>query len=101
MSLLNGRDEFENRCYSIILEFYEKKKYDREKINLWKIRAIMKVMDLYDETQDKNLTRNALLLIISLFEDMPPDIFNNRGIHANRLADKSVMVDILKDEFSN
>ncbi|MGQ4874140.1 MAG: hypothetical protein ACTSVV_04500 [Promethearchaeota archaeon] len=81
-------DSTELACYEKILQFYETCQDSREKIEIWKSRSLINLMNKLAETKNKRLIRNAIILLISLFEDIPPDIYNNRGIDINRLSEK-------------
>ena len=56
---------------------------------------------MLDKTKNRVLVTNAIILILSLFEDIPPDTFNNRGVNINRITgkDRKSLVADLKDEF--
>ncbi|MFX1504049.1 MAG: hypothetical protein ACFFDH_24020, partial [Promethearchaeota archaeon] len=61
----------------------------------------IELMKYLKRTQNRTLVTNALILIISLFEDIPPDTYNNRGVKVNRISeeDKRFLIEDLKQEF--
>ncbi|MHA1293685.1 MAG: hypothetical protein ACTSQJ_13585 [Promethearchaeota archaeon] len=101
MNDYSNNDENEMKCYLKILNYFQKKSDKREDIELWKSKSLMKLMDILMRTQNRKLITNALILMITLFENIPPDIYNNRGIHINRLSgkDKRALISALKEEF--
>ena len=53
-------------------------------------------MKLLKCTQDRAFVANALILILSLFEDIPPDLYTNRGHNIDRISEKDRKSIILK-----
>ncbi|MHA1148905.1 MAG: hypothetical protein ACTSR8_11765 [Promethearchaeota archaeon] len=94
-------DSLEIDCYEKILNYFNNCQDPREIKEIWKSRSLITLMKKLISTQNKRLIRNALILLLSLFEDMPPDIFNNRGIDINRLTgnDRDLVLSKLKGEF--
>lgn len=94
-------EEMEMNCYLRIIDFFEKEKNNRESVEIWKSNSFKKLMDTLDRTKNKKLVTNALILILTLFENFPPDIFNNRGINVNYLSqkDRDNFVSELQREF--
>ncbi len=101
MTMCTSDNESELKYYLEIIEFFQKHSPDAENIELWKDKSLMKLMKVLKRTKNKLLVRNALILMISLFEHLPPDLFNNKGISANLLnkEEKSFLKSILKTEF--
>jgi len=97
----NNLDEIEIDCYEKILKFFQDKSRSRMDTDLWKTQSLMKIMEVWDRTKNIFLVRNSLILLISLFENLPPDLYNNRGININRLKerDKELLRSQLKKEF--
>jgi hypothetical protein len=58
----------------------------------------MKVLKL---TRKKEFVKNAIILILSLIDQMPPDTYNKAGIKVNSLinGDKLSYINILQSEF--
>jgi len=87
--------------YLKIIDYFQNEKVDKEQTEIWKNKSIIKLMKYLKRTQNRTLVTNALILILSLFEDIPPDIYNNRGVNFNRISerDKRFLIEDLKDEF--
>ena len=96
----NG-DELELDFYLKIIDYFQKEKVDKEQTVIWKNKSILNLMKYLERTQNRTLVTNALILILSLFEDIPPDIYNNRGVNLNRISerDKRFLIEDLKEEF--
>ncbi|MEJ2277587.1 MAG: hypothetical protein P8Y70_07545 [Candidatus Lokiarchaeota archaeon] len=89
-------------CYEKILDFFQENKFKKKKIELWKNKTFIALMKKLEKTQNRVLVKNAIILMISLFDNIPPDIYNNRGIDIDLLskADKSNLYTKLKEEFA-
>jgi len=59
----------------------------------------MKVLER--KTSRKKFVKNAILLILSLFDEHPPDIYTSRGTNVNSLdtGEKNSYMSVLKAEF--
>lgn len=101
MELINGQDDMELKCYTVILNHFYDRDNDPIKTEIWKNRALITLMTRWKSGERDILIRNALILILTLFEDLPPDIFNNRGINIKNLSeeDKDRLFSQLKGEF--
>lgn len=101
MKINNNSDENELDCYLKIIDFFQNKEINKDKREIWKNHSLIKLMNLLERTKNKALVANAIILILSLFEDIPPDTYNNRGVDINRISEKdrrSLILE-LKDEF--
>ena len=92
---------YELDWYFTILDYFQKEKDDRDKIEIWKCQSLIRLMKLFDLTKNKTFIANAIVVILSLFEDIPPDTFNNRGVNINRISvkDRKSLNANLKEEF--
>ncbi len=101
MKINTHSDEFELELYMNIIDYFQKEKLSREEIEIWKNKSIIELMKYLKRTRNRTLVTNALILILSLFEDIPPDTYNNRGVNFNRIAekDKLSLIENLKEEF--
>ncbi len=101
MKINNKCDEFELDCYLKIIDFFQNKNVNKEKTEIWKSHSLIELMNFLDRSKNKNLVANAIVLILSLFEDIPPDTYNNRGVDINRIneKDRRSLISELKDEF--
>jgi hypothetical protein len=87
--------------YLNIIDYSQKEQITKEEIEIWKDKSIIELMKYLKRTHNRNFVTNALILILSLFEDIPPDLYNNRGVNFNRIAekDKDFLIEELKEEF--
>ncbi|MFX0059331.1 MAG: hypothetical protein ACFE85_07675 [Candidatus Hodarchaeota archaeon] len=94
-------EDYELDYYIKIVEFFQRKNVDRNTKEIWKSKSFIELMNLLKRTKNKEFVKNALILIISLFERLPPDLYNNRGISSEILneKDKESYLSILKTEF--
>ena len=99
----NNNDNYELDYYLGIIDYFQNQASDSETTALWKNKSFIELMKVLKRTKKKEFVKNAIILILSLFEEIPPDSFNNRGIKANSLSggDKVSYVNILKTEFIN
>lgn len=101
MKLSNNTKDFELDCYLKILEYFQTEKVNREETEIWKDQSLIELMRLLDKKKNRVLVTNALILMQTLFEDIPPDIYNNRGVDINRISlrDRKSLIANLKEEF--
>ncbi|TFF85732.1 MAG: hypothetical protein EU518_00635 [Promethearchaeota archaeon] len=92
----------ESECYNRIINFFQKDTKDEEKIEIWKNRSYIKLMRKLNDDRSKVLAKNAILLILNLFENFPPDIYNNMGDKLEHLDSKEkqkVLSQLKKEAF--
>ena len=101
MNNSNNCDNYELDYYSNIIEFFQNPNVNKETIELWKNNSFIELMKVLERTSRKEFVKNAILLIISLFEEYPPDIYTSRGTNVNSLdnGEKRSYIDVLKMEF--
>jgi hypothetical protein len=101
MKINGNSEEYELEFYLQIIDYFQKERINREEIEIWKNKSIIELMKYLKRTQNRTLVTNALILIISLSGDIPPDTYNNRGININRISekDKRFLIEDLKEEF--
>ncbi|MFX1553533.1 MAG: hypothetical protein ACFFBV_06365 [Promethearchaeota archaeon] len=101
MEINSNSEDFELDYYLKILNYFQDNKISREKKEIWKNRSIIELMNLLERTQNRTFVTNALILILSLFEDIPPDTYNNRGVNIARISekDKKFLIKELKEVF--
>ncbi len=87
--------------YLKIIEKCKNKRGSREAVEIWKSKEMITLMKCLNRTKNKNLITNALILLTTLFEDIPPDLYNNAGVNINLIEgkDRDVLVSILSQEF--
>lgn len=86
--------------YDNILKYFQNRLDGKQSVEIWKNKIYMKLMHLLGKTENIMLVRNSILLILSLFENLPPDLYNNRGFRFNKLKnkDKRKVISNLKQE---
>ncbi|MFO7795721.1 MAG: hypothetical protein R6W84_06175 [Promethearchaeia archaeon] len=92
----------ESECYNRIIDFFQKDTNDNEKIEIWKNRSYIKLMHKLSDERSKVLAKNAIILILNLFENFPPDIYNNMGDKLEHLDSKEkqkVLSQLKKEAF--
>ena len=99
----NNNENYELDYYLSIIDFFQNQDNNRETTEIWKNKSFIQLMKVLKRTRKKELVKNAIILILSLFDELPPDTYNNRGIKSNSLtnSDKLSYVNILKSEFIN
>ncbi len=101
MKINKNSEDLELDLYLKIINCFQNESVSREKKEIWKNQSIIKLMNLLERTQNRPLVTNALILLLSLFENIPPDIYNNRGINSSHIPEihKKLLIKELKDEF--
>ncbi|MBY9009451.1 MAG: hypothetical protein KGD74_06265 [Candidatus Lokiarchaeota archaeon] len=99
----NNSEDCELDYYLSIIDFYQNQNTDRETTEIWRNKSFIELMKVLKRTRNKKFVKNAIILILSLFDQTPPDSYTNRGIQVNSLTngDKLFYVNILKSEFIN
>ena len=103
MNMSNNNDTYELDYYLSIIHFFQNKNTDRETTEIWKNKSLIELMKVLKRTRKTEFVKNAIILLLSLFDQMPPDNYNNRGVKVNSLTsgEKLSYVNLLKSEFSN
>ena len=101
MKICKDNDDFELDCYLKILDYFQKDKANKEITEIWKNQSYIELMRLLEQKTNKDLVKNAIILILILFEDIPPDIYNNRGVDINRISieERKSLIAGLEEEF--
>ena len=99
----NNRDNYELDYYLSIIDFFQNQNKIKETTEIWKNKSFIELMNVLKRTSKKEFVTNAIILILSLFDEMPVDMYNNKGIKVNSLTngDKQSYVNILRSEFIN
>ena len=103
MNISNISDDYELDYYLSIIDFFQNQNTNRETAEIWKDKSFIELMKVLKRTRKKEFVKNAIILILSLFDQTPPDTYNKKGNIVNSLAngDKLSYVNILKSEFIN
>ena len=99
--MTQNNNDIEPDYYQNIIDYFENKQIDRVSTEIWKSKTYIKLMKVLERTKNKEYVRNAILMILSLFEEKPPDFYNNQGSDSNSLnpEEKKSFKTILKSEF--
>jgi len=99
----NNNANYELDYYLRIIDFFQNQKYIKETTEIWKNKSFIELMRVLERTNKKEFVKNAIILILSLFDEIPADIYNNKGIKIDSLTngDKLSYITILKSEFNN
>ena len=91
----------ETEFYDKILTRFTELNSNGNRVELFKNQSIIELMTLMNSNNDKVFTKNALLLIMGLFDDNLNDMFyhNSQNIHNATKGNKDVLLSILEDEF--
>ena len=103
MNISNNSDNFELDYYLSIIDFFQNQNRNRETAEIWKDKSFIELMKVLKRTRKKEFVKNAIILIISLIDEMPPDTYNKKGIKVNSLTngDKLSYINLLQSEFIN
>jgi len=74
---------------------------DPIKIEMWKDKTLIKVMKVLKKPENENWLKNALIILLSLFDDNPANLYSNRGNNMKRLSNKNKeqVISKLREEF--
>ena len=99
----NSNGDYELDYYLSIIDFFQNQDTNRETTEIWKNKSFIQLMKVLKRTRRKEFVKNAIILILSLFDELPPDSYNNKGIKVKSLEseDKLSYVNLLKSEFIN
>ncbi len=101
MKIHDENEDFELDLYMQILDYFQKDKVNKENTEIWKDQSFIELMKLLDQKKNRDLVTNSIIIILSLFEDIPPDTFNNRGVNINRISieERKSLIAGLEEEF--
>jgi hypothetical protein len=99
----NNSDNTELDYYLSIIDFFQNQDTNRETTEIWRNKSFIQLMKVLKRTRNKEFVKNAIILLLSLFDKNPPDIYNGRGIEVHSLtnSDKLSYVNLLKSEFAD
>ena len=101
MKICEDNDAFELDCYMKILDYFQKDKANKENTEIWKDQSFIELMKLLEQKKNRDVVTNAIILMLSLFENLPPDTYNNRGVDISRISieDRKSLIAGLEEEF--
>jgi hypothetical protein len=94
----------EGYYFDLILEYYYNRQegyLEHSELEIWKDRLIISLMEHLREKQGKQPIKNTLLLLLSLFEDLPVDRFHTCGKEPEQLSltERRRIKSILREEY--
>ena len=100
MIMTQNNGDFELDFYQNIIDFFQNKQFDKVSTEIWKSKTYIKLMKVLERTQNKEYVKNAIIVLLSLFENKPLDLYSNQGINSKSLSpeDKKSFKTILKSE---
>ncbi len=106
MNTINGGKELE--AYDQILKFFNKKDRTNKETEIWEDQTYINLMGFLKKKKEienlynnYKLVENAIILILSLFHDVPPDKYNSMGKDVKVIdnSDRDDIISLLKKEF--
>ena len=99
----NNSNNFELDYYLSIIDFFQNQNGIKETTEIWKNKSFIELMNILKRSSRRMFVKNAIILILSLFDEMPADRYTNKGIKVSSLTngDKQSYVNILMSEFNN
>lgn len=100
----NNDEQFELNGYLRIIDNFQEEKINDKANEIWKYQSYIELVNTFKRTQNRKLFSNKIILILSLFEDLPPDTFHTfhtfrENIDQLSKKDKNIVINILKNEF--
>ena len=108
MKLKSSQITNEDEAYDQILEFFHRKDRNPFLTEIWKDQTYVNLMSFLEQNLENHvrlrnykLVQNAIILILSLFHNLPPDRFNyvGRDVHSMSEQEKFNVLSMLKEEF--
>ena len=101
MSSNQYKYEYEDDLYSEIINYFQKDLKDEKERELWKNRVYIRLMNEFEKAGNPNIIKNALILILNLFDNLPPDIYNSRGrcLEEINSEERRQIIEELKQEY--
>jgi len=100
MKSIGNDDNLEQCCYLEIIEYFNERTINQEEKEIWKNHILIELMNFLNQTNNRKLVTNAIILLLSLSEDNPLDIYSDRGTNINQIVDKDkkLLIQNLKEE---
>ncbi len=93
-------DEDEMKCYSRIINSFMNNKLDLNQREMAKNQSIVKLIKSSKCRDNKNFVKNALILVLSLYDEEPADLYCSYGndIDSCSIEEKQALKSCLKQE---
>ncbi|KKK41132.1 MAG: hypothetical protein Lokiarch_45760 [Candidatus Lokiarchaeum sp. GC14_75] len=99
---MNISEDCELDYYLKIIENFKNVSVNQQKTVILKSYFLIKMMKLLDYEKNRDFVTNAIIVMLSLAEDLPPDNYNNLGIDVKSISveERKFLMKNLKEEFS-
>ena len=89
--------------YMKMIDFFQNQMKDPEKAEIWKNKALIRIMDIIDlmgDCKPDDFVQNSLIILIAISNDNPVDIYSSRGVDAAQLSteDRKEFISLMKAE---
>lgn len=100
MSINNIGTNKELNCYTKIIDCFLENRNDSYQREMCKNNSIIKLINISECRNIDNFIRNALLLVLSLYDNKPADLYHNYGYDIESCSDieKEKLMEELKKE---
>ena len=94
---------YEDEIYQSMLDLFFEGKKKPELKDILQHRSIVKLMSRLKNNKNKELAKNALIVMLSLFDDYPADLFDSIGTDLETLSEeeREGAMEKLKEIFIN
>jgi len=101
MKICKANNDFEMNYYLKIIDYFQKDGINKENTEIWKNQSFIELMKLLEHKKNEDLVTNSIILMLSLFEDFPPDTYNTRGVDINQISneERKSLIAGLEEEF--
>lgn len=101
MKINNNSEDFESNYYLKIIENFQEHRKNEETRVIFMNHSLIELMKFLKRTKNREMVTNGIILILSLFENIPPDNYNNLGANIDEIPDKDKynLIENLKEEF--
>ena len=91
MKINNNSEDFELNYYLRIIENFQDPSTNRETRVIFMNHSLIELMKIFKRTKNREMIANAIILILSLFEDIPPDNYNSLGVNIDEIPYKDIL----------
>jgi len=88
MSPDDNEDLNESELFSKIINTFLEEGAKPNLKEIGKHKSIIKLMEELRNSENKELAKNALILLLNLYDDYPPDLFSTLGTDIESLSDE-------------
>jgi hypothetical protein len=67
---------FDKKLFKAIFDSYFRQFHSKNNLTLWLCKTLMKLMNLLEVSRDKELIKDALIIVLNLMKDTPLDLYH-------------------------